>query len=887
MLPRLPRDVWSDLLSSPYNKHPRERCLRASKECASLLQRMSKLESLDVHRGCVNTIWWDDTGQLLLSGSDDHRLVITEPYTKQVRTQIHTSHRANIFSAKFLPGTNSRKIVSCAGDGNVLFTDLARVTETHTSNFSCHSGTTYELLTVSGDPNSFLSCGEDGTVRWFDLRAKDKCRKSDCKEDVIITCPYAVTSMSMNPMLPYYLAVGSSDSSVRIFDRRMLGNTANRCKAGLVSRFLLDEMEGKKRRITAVDYRPDGQEILASFSSDYIYIFDPNDDDLSKSKKLWVGKRPKGSSSSKSRVRERSPPPMKRLRLRGDWSDTGPNARPETAAAAAAAVAGQQEQQEQQEEQPAANDESANDEPGEAEAPAAGAVGGQPEPDQPRRRDNRGHGNLMQRMTDALSRMLNDPSTRLAMRSLGDRDAGHNNHGHADHGPAVDANLEPEEGETNPFTGESMPVPIRPEEQQPTSQSGDTGDDSTTGGATAIDRSVDTLRSSLSTMREDFLDRHNSEPDVSLRYGGQGVESSMISMQPSTSSTSGPSGSSMGEAAAQTGRRLSDDQSHEEDLAAAGESSQQERGKSREPLSSSTSSMSQRRSSSPGGRSNSILVPGPNQVITHPGASGTNPITGERQRRRGVSGPPSEPLEMSTPQQPTSSTGGNNDSNTESDDDLCEYEVEEEEEEEEEEDDDDDEEKRYIRQPSALQKFSGHRNARTMIKEATWWGNHFVLSGSDCGHIFGWERATGKLVLLLEADRHVVNCVQPHPFDPVLASSGIDYDIKLWAPSGEGNAEPLFDEELARTLTERNEIMLEETRDTITVPATLMIRMLASLNRVHRAGRLIPRVLERRREREEREAAAAAANEANQEDEESQNNESSNQPENNPTEETE
>ena len=47
-----------------------------------------------------------------------------------------------------------------------------------------------------------------------------------------------------------------------------------------------------------------------------------------------------------------------------------------------------------------------------------------------------------------------------------------------------------------------------------------------------------------------------------------------------------------------------------------------------------------------------------------------------------------------------------------------------------------------------------------------------------------------------------------------------------------------------------NEIMLEETRDTITVPATLMIRMLASLNQIRRAGRLIPRVLERRRERE-------------------------------------
>ncbi len=69
-----------------------------------------------------------------------------------------------------------------------------------------------------------------------------------------------------------------------------------------------------------------------------------------------------------------------------------------------------------------------------------------------------------------------------------------------------------------------------------------------------------------------------------------------------------------------------------------------------------------------------------------------------------------------------------------------------------------------------------------MIKEASWWGTRFVLSGSDCGHIFCWSRDTGETVLVLEADKHVVNCVQPHPFHPVLASSGIDYDVKLWAP---------------------------------------------------------------------------------------------------------
>ena len=45
--------------------------------------------------------------------------------------------------------------------------------------------------------------------------------------------------------------------------------------AGLVSKYLPVEFEGKKRRITSIDYRPDGQEVLVSYSSDYIYIFDP------------------------------------------------------------------------------------------------------------------------------------------------------------------------------------------------------------------------------------------------------------------------------------------------------------------------------------------------------------------------------------------------------------------------------------------------------------------------------------------------------------------------------------------------------------------------------------------------------------------------------------
>ena len=64
-------------------------------------------------------------------------------------------------------------------------------------------------------------------------------------------------------------------------------------------------------------------------------------------------------------------------------------------------------------------------------------------------------------------------------------------------------------------------------------------------------------------------------------------------------------------------------------------------------------------------------------------------------------------------------------------------------------------------------------------------------------------------------------------FSSVLASSGIDYDVKIWMPTSDKSE---FDCEKMNEVIRRNEIMLEETRDTITVPASFMLRMLASLN---------------------------------------------------------
>jgi len=81
-------------------------------------------------------------------------------------------------------------------------------------------------------------------------------------------------------------------------------------------------------------------------------------------------------------------------------------------------------------------------------------------------------------------------------------------------------------------------------------------------------------------------------------------------------------------------------------------------------------------------------------------------------------------------------------------------------------------------------RFTGHCNLKTDIKEATFFGDRFVCSGSDDGRCFLWDKESGKLVNVLSAvDEEVVNTVRRHPHFPVLALSGIDSTVKIWAPS--------------------------------------------------------------------------------------------------------
>ncbi|XP_058516582.1 DDB1- and CUL4-associated factor 6 isoform X4 [Ochotona princeps] len=800
------------------------------------IQRLKLEATLNVHDGCVNTICWNDTGEYILSGSDDTKLVISNPYSRKVLTAIRSGHRANIFSAKFLPCTNDKQIVSCSGDGVIFYTNVEQDAESNRQcQFTCHYGTTYEIMTVPNDPYTFLSCGEDGTVRWFDTRIKTSCTKEDCKDDILINCRRAATSVAICPPIPYYLAVGCSDSSVRIYDRRMLGtratgNYAGRGTTGMVARFIPSHLHNKSCRVTSLCYSEDGQELLVSYSSDYIYLFDPKDDTARELK----------TPSAEERREELRQPPVKRLRLRGDWSDTGPRARPES------------ERERDGEQSPNVS--------------------------------------LMQRMSDMLSRWFEEASE-VAQSNRGrgrSRPRGGMSQSDVSAVPAGPSGSDLELGETamdvdapaNQFLQASpsstvsaqAPVTSSPTESQHSTSPPDTeqrhaveasgrqthrqSDNNNEKlspkpgtGEPVLSLHYSTEGTTTSTIKLNFTDEWSSTASSSRGHGShcksEGQEESVIPQ----SAGEPPEGDSTG-----TLRESSEDVTEYQEGSYAETLGQNPTDKAQsntftsEPLDSNSGDKSDLNLGSPceGPEASSLCEKGKEPETSDP--TGTQSPCSQNNPNPE---PQSHPEAIEPPAPEMSVRDATLQDTDDSDDDpvlipgaryragpgdrrsavarIQEFFRRRKERKEMEELD-----TLNIRRPLVKMVYKGHRNSRTMIKEANFWGANFVMSGSDCGHIFIWDRHTAEHLMLLEADNHVVNCLQPHPFDPILASSGIDYDIKIWSPLEESR---IFNRKLADEVITRNELMLEETRNTITVPASFMLRMLASLNHI-RADRL-------------------------------------------------
>ncbi|XP_034417919.1 DDB1- and CUL4-associated factor 6 isoform X2 [Cyclopterus lumpus] len=747
--------------------------------------------------------------------------------------------------------------------------------------------------------------------------------KKTAKDDILINCRRAATSISISPLVPYYLAVGCSDSSVRIYDRRMLGtrttgNYMGRGTTGMCVRFVPAHLSNKSCRVTSLCYSEDGKEVLVSYSSDYIYLFDPKDDQARELK-----------GPSEERREELRQPPVKRLRLRGDWSDTGPRARPESererdgeqspnvslmqrmsdmlsrwfeeaseaqssrgtrpqtrpravrlegASSTPAAPAGGSGQPSSVPEMPVGSN---------AREVPAGAAAAAAMPQSTSSSSSSGSSSTVTALPPSSSSSVESSAPSSSpLTSSPDSVSQADTTGTPTTGTPTATTSTP--GTSTPTT--STPTTSTPGTSTPTTSTPTTSTPSTTsepalsdspssvvnkqlgsmtlddqqGAAEAagsppdqpvsvpVSTSAPTTSSSSSSSSSSTMTGTSrpsaAEPVLSLHYSSEGTTTSTIKLDftdewsSSTSSSLGSGGPKASEAVAAQSRETRSMESSGSDPPPSVSSGQQSvPAAAIEPPCSASCSSAQAPApaAAAGGSSQGDTLASPPVERSQP--VGTEDTSGGCRR--------AEPRAEEEEEGQSQPARAHQDSDDSDDDPILipstrfrgqgqrrsaaariqelfrrrkeRREMEE-------------SETQNIRRPSVKMVYKGHRNSRTMIKESCFWGNNFVMSGSDCGHIFIWDRHTAEHLMLLEADNHVVNCLQPHPYDPILASSGIDYDIKIWSPLEQS---PSFNRVLANEIITRNELMLEETRNTITVPASFMLRMLASLNHI-RSDRL-------------------------------------------------
>lgn len=138
-----------------------------------------------------------------------------------------------------------------------------------------------------------------------------------------------------------------------------------------------------------------------------------------------------------------------------------------------------------------------------------------------------------------------------------------------------------------------------------------------------------------------------------------------------------------------------------------------------------------------------------------------------------------------------------------------------------------------------IQSYSGHLNSDT-VKGVSFMGlaDEYVVSGSDCGHVYIWSKHDGRLQKLLKGDRRVVNCLEPHPYLPAtLATSGIEHDIKIWTPTAEQARPPGREAEelMARNTTQGARDSRVRVNQVMLTPQ--IIAQLMRMQAMHRAPR--------------------------------------------------
>lgn len=136
------------------------------KAAPQFIERLDLDTKLKGHSGCINCLEWSANGRYLLSGSDDNKVFMWDPFKSKSILEFLTPHSGNIFSVKFMPNSGDQLVITAAADHRIYIFDINRMSAPAAPFWkcNCHTQRIKRLATAADNANLFWSAGEDARI---------------------------------------------------------------------------------------------------------------------------------------------------------------------------------------------------------------------------------------------------------------------------------------------------------------------------------------------------------------------------------------------------------------------------------------------------------------------------------------------------------------------------------------------------------------------------------------------------------------------------------------------------------------------------------------------------------------------------------------------------